>query len=102
MTNLLTLTTAKKCSLRGKAHQLKPIVIIGNNGLTDSVLKEIDRALEDHELIKIRVNAENREDKMQMIAEICAKNSAMLIQVIGHIAVLYRKSLKPKKNKTNK
>jgi RNA-binding protein len=104
MTNVTKLTTAKKCALRGKAHKLNPIVIIGSSGLTENVHKEIDRALEDHELIKIRVNAEERAQKTQMIAEICEKNSAELIQLIGHIAVLYRQQLKPKKagNKTKK
>jgi RNA-binding protein len=85
------ITTKQKCELRSKAHSLKPVVTIGSSGLTISVHKEIDRTLEDHELIKIRVNAEDRDYKKQIIAEICAYNFAELIQIVGNIATIYRK-----------
>ena len=57
--------------LRGEAHNLKPVVMIGANGLTENVLAEINHALEHHELIKIKVRAEDREDKLAIIEHIC-------------------------------
>lgn len=80
--------------MRAKAHSLKPVVITGQNGITHSVLNEIDLALEHHELIKVRVNASDREDRKAMTAQICADSSAELIQAIGHVITLYRKASK--------
>lgn len=80
--------------LRSKVHHLKPIVIIGNNGLTDAVIQEIDHALNDHELIKIRVHIkDNKEELAKITSEICTKTQATLIQTIGHIVAIYRKNL---------
>ncbi len=78
--------------LKAKAHKLKPIVLIGNHGLTDAVTKEIDRALHDHELIKIRVQTNDRDLRRACMTQICEKNQAELIQVIGSIGVIYRKN----------
>ena len=78
--------------LRSKLHHLKPVIIIGNNGLTPAVLQEIDRALTDHELIKIRVNLQDREQYAEMIAEICDKTQSTHIQKIGHIIAVYRQN----------
>jgi RNA-binding protein len=82
--------------MRAKAHSLKPVVITGQNGVTPAVLNEIDLALEHHELIKVRVNAADREDRKTMIQQICTDSSAELIQAIGHVVTLYRKT--PKKH----
>ncbi|MFM2006224.1 MAG: hypothetical protein RLZZ09_1879 [Pseudomonadota bacterium] len=82
--------------MRAKAHSLKPVVITGQNGVTPAVLNEIDLALEHHELIKVRVNAAVREDRKTMIQQICTDSSAELIQAIGHVVTLYRKT--PKKH----
>ena len=80
--------------LKGKIHHLKPIVIIGNNGLTEAVIQEIDRALNDHELIKIRANVKDGKEALTKITqEICTKTNATLIQTIGHIIAVYRKNL---------
>jgi RNA-binding protein len=78
--------------MRAKAHSLKPVVITGQNGVTPAVLNEIDLALEYHELIKVRVNAADREDRRAMIQQICTDSSAELIQAIGHVITLYRKT----------
>ncbi|MBU2546288.1 MAG: ribosome assembly RNA-binding protein YhbY [Gammaproteobacteria bacterium] len=86
-----TLTTQQKCALRSQAHHLKPIVILGNNGFTPAVKAEMERALNDHELIKIKVNAENKEDRHDLIQQICKTCNASLIQTIGHTAAIYRK-----------
>ena len=70
------------------------MVLVSENGLSEGVMNELDRALEDHELIKIRVNTMDREDKVAIINEICAQCGAELAQVIGKMAVLYRPAKK--------
>ncbi len=82
--------------LRKQAHKLKPVIIIGAHGLTAAVQDEIDHALYAHELIKIRVNAADREARAQMITQICEHHKAALIQSIGHVAAVYRESDKDK------
>ncbi len=74
------------------AHALKPVVMIGSNGLTESVHNEIEVALEAHELIKIRVGANDADQRKLFIDEICEEHSAELVQKIGSIAVFYRKN----------
>ena len=86
------LTTAQKQKLKALAHNRKPVVIIGGNGLTESVSEEIGRALNDHELIKVRVNAADRTQRDGMIGRICEGTGAELVQRIGHVAVLYRRN----------
>ena len=82
------LTVAERLALKGRAHQLKPTVMIGNAGLTESVLKEIAQSLRLHELIKIRVMAE-REQRDAIMSEICATLDATPVQHIGKILVVY-------------
>lgn len=79
-----------KKALKAKAHKLKPVVIIGQHGLTDAVLQEIDVAITAHELIKVRLNAEDNTERASMIATICDKLEAEFIQKIGHVAIFYR------------
>ena len=74
-----------------KVHKLKPVVMIGNKGLTEAVQSEIDQALEHHELIKIRVASQNREDRDAIIDEVCTVQKALLIKKIGHTFAIYRK-----------
>jgi len=88
----MPLSSQQVRKLRGYAHSLKVIVTIGNNGLTENVLTEIDNALEQHELLKIRVNAGDRDERDDMITRICEESGAELIQRIGHIATLYRRN----------
>jgi len=78
-----------KLALRAKAHHLKPIIIIGNNGLTEAVHLEIERALIDHELIKIKISTANKDE---ITHQICAKRSADLINNLGSIITIYRKN----------
>src|SRR5665647_2858543 len=82
------LTVTERLALKGRAHQLKPTVMIGNADLTESVLKEIELTLKLHELIKIRVMAE-RPEREAILAEICAKLNAAPVQHIGKILVVY-------------
>lgn len=86
----MTMTPKMRQHLKAKAHKLKPVILIGSNGLTDAVQKEIDRALTDHELIKIRLPSMERDDKHAVLAEICSVNHAELVQLIGNIGVLFR------------
>lgn len=89
---MFALTNPQKRHLKALAHHRKPVVIIGDSGITPAVLHEILLALDHHELIKIRVNAEDREAREAMIEEICATADAALIQRIGHIATLFRRN----------
>lgn len=86
--------------LRAIGHRLNPVVIV-SKGLTSGVMAEIDRALTDHELIKIRVNAADRDEKQEQVAALCSKLKAELIQMAGHIALIYRPALKPKPELSN-
>jgi RNA-binding protein len=81
--------SADKKKLRAEAHTLKPVVMIGQSGLTATVLAEIELALDAHELIKVKIRAERDERKM-IIEKICSDTGAELIQTIGQIAVIYR------------
>ena len=82
--------------LRGLAHNLNPVVMVGNNGLTEQVLKEIDLNLNAHELIKIKVFGDDRAARIQMLEEICEKTGATAVHHIGKQLVIYRQSDKPK------
>ena len=85
------LTTKQKKYLRALAHDLKPIVYIGHQGLSDAVLKEADRALSDHELIKIRF-VDYKDEKKELAEKIAAHTGAALLGITGHLACLYRPS----------
>ena len=78
--------------LKARAHALSPVVITGQHGITPAVLTEIGVALDHHELIKIRVNAADREERREMVGEIVNATGAELIQSIGHIVALYRQN----------
>jgi len=84
------LNEAQKKHLKRLAHHRKPIVQTGANGLTDAVLVEVERALKDHELIKVRLVAGDRTERSAMISEVCERTQAALVQRIGHVAVLFR------------
>ena len=77
--------------LKAQSHSLKPVVIIGNNGLTEAVHQEIECALEAHELIKIKINANDKAERQVMVDAICNTNQAVCVNQIGHIATFYRK-----------
>lgn len=86
----------KRQALLKLAHSLRPIIIIGNQGLTEGVLAETDRALFDHELIKVRINAEDKAERMQMRDALVEKLNAECVKTIGHIVVLYRPATPPR------
>jgi RNA-binding protein len=87
----MSLTEKMKHDLRGRGHALKPVVSVGNAGLSKAVLREIGLSLEHHELMKIRISGAEREERKQLIARICDDFNAELVQAVGHIALIYRK-----------
>jgi RNA-binding protein len=91
-----TLNSQQVRFLRSASHDLKPVVMIGNNGLSETVLREIDVSLKAHELIKIKVQGDERELRLQMLQEICDKLGASAVQHIGKQLVVYRQADKPK------
>ena len=86
-----------RLELRSQAHHLDPVVLLGANGLTEAVIKEVDRALDAHELIKIRVPGDDREERDEMFLELAEKLSAARVQEIGKLLVLWRPN--PEKRK---
>lgn len=75
--------------LRSLAHGLRPVVIVGEAGLSEAVVRALDRALLDHELVKVRLR--QPEDKKAMAAELAARGGAELCGLVGHTAILYRR-----------
>lgn len=92
----MNLSNKQKQYLKSESHQLKPIVMIGANGLTEGVLAEIENALEFHELIKVKVSAEDRETKKLICATIIRETQANQIQLIGSILTLFKPSKEQK------
>jgi RNA-binding protein len=84
--------TSFKQSLKAKAHHLKPVVLLGAKGLTEAILAETNVALLAHELIKVKINGAEKEDRMQMAKALCEQLDAELVQMIGNTLVLYRKN----------
>lgn len=92
MPSAVQLTSAQTRFLRGQAHDLNAMLQVGGKGITDSLVTEVVNALEQHELIKVKVAAEDREARDAMIADLAQRAGAALVQRIGHTAVLYRPS----------
>lgn len=86
-----------KKQLRKLGHSLKPVVMIASDGLKDTIIEATDEALEFHELIKVRIRAENREEMKQIIETLCEKTNADLISSTGFIALLFRRNSKTPK-----
>ena len=88
----MKLTNKQKKFLRQSAHHLKPTVWVGKNGISESLITEIKDVLEHHELIKIKCNLGEREERDAGVEEICEKTSAELVQRIGNIVTIYKKN----------
>lgn len=84
--------TAFKKSLKAQAHHLKPVILLGSKGLTEAVVAETDVALNAHELIKVKINGAEKEDRIEMTHSLCNQLEAELVQIIGNTAILYRKN----------
>ena len=92
---MIELTPPQRQYLQGLAHATQPVAMIGDKGLTEAVLKEIDRALSSHELIKIKAASGQRNTRQAWLTEICTTLSAAPVQQIGRMLVVYRPSEKP-------
>jgi RNA-binding protein len=92
----MSLTPKQRQYLKGLAHKRKPVVLLGEAGLSPSVLAEIELALERHELLKIRLPGVDRDERRAMVVAVCAKTGAETVQEIGRVAVLYRRAKKPR------
>lgn len=97
----MKLTQDQKKRFRTIGHQLSPVVTVADKGLSESVMTEIERALNDHELIKVKIVAEDREDKKAIIDTIIGQAGATLVQQIGHIALILKKAKEPNPKLSN-
>lgn len=97
----MPLTQEQKKQFKSIGHHLKPVLIVADNGLTEGVLAELERALNDHELIKVQLRIIEREDRLATIEALRQSGRAELVQVIGKMALLYRKNPKPNRNLSN-
>jgi RNA-binding protein len=86
------LDSAERKALKARAHKLEPVVLIGNKGVTDEVIAEIDRALKAHELIKVRAPGLDRNQRDEALVSIAERTKAEKVQHIGKVFVLYRKN----------
>ena len=80
--------------LRALAHVLKPVVRLGQHGLTPAVTAELERALEHHELVKIKLSADGRDARAEQLDALCKSTRAVTVQSIGHTACLFRRNQK--------
>lgn len=88
----MSLTSRQKKFLKGRAHALHPVAFLGQKGVTEAFLKEVDRGLNDHELIKVQIACSDQTELHELKESIMDQTKAELIQVIGHMMVLYRRS----------
>ena len=86
------LTEHQKKHLRGLGHKLRPVIMIGDAGLSTSLLEEYERTLEHHELIKVKIRAGDRAARDGIIDDLCEKSGAELVQRIGNTALLFRRN----------
>ena len=87
---MMKLTNNQKKHLRTLSHDLRPIVMVGQQGLTDAVLAELELTMTKHELLKVKVRSNGREEKQQIVSKILKFSQAALVQVIGGVLVIYR------------
>lgn len=88
----MALTSSQTRYLRGLAHPLKPVLLLGGKGVTAGVLQELEQALDDHELIKVRLTGDDRAARAAELTKLVESSQAEAVQTIGHIAVLYRRN----------
>lgn len=97
----LELTSQERSALRAAAHPLHPIVLIGDRGLTESVLSEIDRSLSAHELIKVRISGAERDARDAMLTTICETLSCAAVHHLGKTLIIYRPDLVAQQARTD-
>ena len=87
----MPLTEQQKKTLRGLGHTLKPVVLVGAGGLSQSLLDEFERSLEHHELMKVKVSAGDRAERDAIIETLCEHGGAELVQRVGNVGLLFRR-----------
>ncbi|WP_417519522.1 ribosome assembly RNA-binding protein YhbY [Marinobacter sp.] len=97
----MSLSPEQRREYRAIAHHLKPVIIVGDKGLTEGLQEELERALNDHELIKIKVASQDREARQEAIIALCDASGAEVVQTIGKIAVIMRRSKSPNPRLSN-
>ncbi|MCM5705295.1 ribosome assembly RNA-binding protein YhbY [Larsenimonas salina] len=97
----MSLTAAQKKSFRSIGHHLNPVVLVSENGLSDGAMAEIDRALFDHELIKVKIAIPDRDARKALLSEISMGTRSEVVQTIGKMVLLYRKNPKAKPKLSN-
>jgi len=90
----MTLNNADKKRFRAIGHQLKPVITVAEKGLSENIQLELERALNDHELIKLKLVAGDKAAKAALIEEICALSKCAVVQTIGHVLLIYRAAKK--------
>lgn len=95
----MKLSEPQKKHLRGLGHPLKPLIMVGDSGLSESLLAEFESTLKHHELIKVRVRVGDRTARDEIIEKLCSDSAANLIQRVGNVALLYRPNLNKKLEK---
>jgi RNA-binding protein len=84
------LTNRERAALKARAHALEPVVHVGNSGMTDALVAEVDSALKAHELIKVKVATDDRVDRIAIGDEICARTGAAAVHRVGKVLILWR------------
>lgn len=97
----MALTNEQKKQFKSIGHHLKPVLIVAENGLTEGVQAELDRALNDHELIKVQFRITERDDRRAVIDELSKIARCEVVQIIGKMALVYRKNPQANKNLSN-
>lgn len=97
----MSLSPEQRREYRAIAHNLKPVVIIGDKGLTENLQQELERALNDHELIKVKIASPDRDQRQELTEALCKASGAQLVQSIGKIAVIMRRAAKPNPKLSN-
>ncbi|WP_085685614.1 MULTISPECIES: ribosome assembly RNA-binding protein YhbY [unclassified Pseudomonas] len=97
----MPLNNEQKKQYKSIGHDLKPVLMVAGNGLTEGVLAELERALTDHELIKVQVKVEDRDDRRMVMDELAKAGRAEQVQIIGKMVLLYRKNPQPNKQLSN-
>ena len=85
------LTNRDRARLKARAHALEPVVHVGGTGVTDSLIREVDRALTAHELIKIKIPADDRAARLAIGDEVCARTGAAAVHRVGKVLILWRR-----------
>ena len=95
---MIEITSKQRKVLEKAAHSLEPVVIVGQNGVTDSLTEKVAQSLEAHELIKVKFN-DFKDDKRELTENLCNACGALLVRIIGNIAILYKEQENPEKRK---